>query len=198
MSSDKDKDSEFSHDCDIPEAYQYEKFNIKQDYIPHPNSIIANKLAEISSQVNGKLQNVKFPQRGPYLSKIFGDIRKEAFAKFEAIINEYPEPKRSDYLREFYYKIDIESQKNFDTTVDLKDMYRQIIQEKDFSSNSPTVEDNDQAEVNKKEMSHEYAVKLLNKSVLGLTADWYLTLEKIVDLLIKSQLYRVKKCSIYK
>jgi len=197
MSSEKDNETEIHCQVDCNEVYQYEDIKILDNYIPHPDSIISDKLAELASQVNTKLQHLKLPVRGPYLSKSFGDIRKEAFAKFELVMNEYPEPKRSDYLRQFYNVIDVQSQKSFETAINLKEIYRQIIQEKDFSSNSPTMEDNP-SETNYKEMTHEQAVKLLNKSILWLTVDWYIVLERIVDVLVKSQVYHIKKCSIYK
>jgi len=177
---------------------QFSRINILKDYIPHPNSLIESKLSQISQDVETQIRQLSVFEKGPYISQLFGKLREEAFRKFEGLANEYPEPKRSEYIKQFYVEIDQKYQALFEKDFDLRELYIQNILDKDFPSKVLENKNDSEREDSLKNLTNDHAIKLLNNDMKALIVDWYILIEKTVDVLVKCGLYKIKTGSIYR
>lgn len=113
------------------EVHRIGNINIINDYIPHPNSIIDHNLFLLGSQIECQIKGMTIPEKGPYISKLYGKLREEVYSDFEKTLGEYPENKKTEYIMKFYKNVDLKCQLLFENEFNLREIYRQNLCEKE-------------------------------------------------------------------
>lgn len=175
------------------EVHIFDSIQILNNYIPHPDMIVAIKLADLFDEIESRIASLDLLEKGPYIPKYYGKLRKEAYSEFKKVINDYPAPKRRIYINQFYQNLDRKCQDSFERHFNLKEMYSKRISNPQLQQIFLFRNDNHH-EIS----SEDNATKLLTKDMRSLIIDWYILIEKTVDFFLKCQLYQIKEGSIYR
>jgi len=122
----QENDTHSEVECEF-EISQFEAFNIVYDYIQSPEVLAGISIGNLMEATRDQIKNASRVEEPPFISGIYGTIRKEAYAKFSKIIEHYSGNKRKQYKKMFYQDFDVNNEQLFNVSMPITEYYRDEI-----------------------------------------------------------------------
>lgn len=125
------------------DVFKLDTIQLNPDYIPHPEAFIKSKFESLTDRMNQKLHQVNCIEYPPFLSQVYGDVRKELYLELDETLKDFSLAKRNEYKYRFYQEIDLKFQEKFQNMFNIRDKYLQFILHKELALKNSPKDDSD-------------------------------------------------------
>jgi len=103
------------------------------DYIPKPQFDMMGKMEKFEGEMKNEVK--KLPElitKPPYISSVYGQIRKTFYNELSEHIKGWPETKKNEQKSQFFKKVDLKYQKPFESKIRIRELYEDHIAQNNF------------------------------------------------------------------